>query len=307
MTSVVLTEKSYGIDAAGFVHLASFTNAKAAGYEFASLYVGGNFGVDKATVERVWAAQMAVQLNFERNANDALQGAQLGISHANAALNEASALGWLGESPVVFSGTDFGVATSQFAACDAYYQAVVNVFAGKPCGAYGPPSYLRHLATQSWLPFDFVLWQWAGAGAAEWWTSAKQIFVPTHDVSHIGCSVDENVTLRQYPFWSGYGVAPVEPDPLPTLEADMSLVFIKNAAGVVKAVDEDGYGRAINGAEFYGARKQSLDNAVLADDVTFDTWPVRPLAAPSGPVTVNVDYPALAKAIFDEQARRLSA
>jgi hypothetical protein len=231
VTSLVLPAGSFGIDAAGFAHLASFDAAVEAGYVFPSMYVGGIYDSGHAAVERAWAAGMVVQLNYERDAQAALGGASVGHSYTQDALRRChNDYGWEGESPLVFSPCDFSVTTSQFPACDAWHHAMVDdmLADGSVGGTYGPPFYLRHLSMQPWWPDDFVLWQWAGAGAVEPWTWAKQVFKPTHDVSHIGVAVDEDVTVKPYPFWSGYGpndpIKPEEGDTVPLNADDLNAI-----------------------------------------------------------------------------------
>jgi len=213
-TSVDLPVGSHGIDAAGMAGSLNYQPVADAGYRWMSMYVGGTYGVRRSNVDAAWAAGLHVILNFERAADAYLGGAVLGDSHARLGLQQGEALGWQGECPMIFSATDTNVASSNVWLADAYYHSMVDVFqsAGRVGGAYGPPSYLRHLVAQDWWPGEFPLWQWAGAGQVEAWTTVKQVFTPTHDVSAIGYTIDENHVYKPLAAWAPPGSTPSEDD-----------------------------------------------------------------------------------------------
>lgn len=220
MTAVLLQPKCWGMDAASFRRFTDFGRVKAVGSDWVSLYVDGNYGVNRDVVEAAWAAGLVVMLNFELSDQAAKNGYSQGVAHAKRAMSSSAALGFEGEAPLIFSGADFNPTAEQMPAVLDYHRALVDTYTLGIGGAYGPYRVLEPLSRQSWWPDDWPLWHWGGDGKTLYpWAWVKQgpggsYFNPT-----VGFNVDNNLLLKPMKFWAGYG-KPYVPDVIP--EDDMA-------------------------------------------------------------------------------------
>jgi hypothetical protein len=170
---------------------------------------------------------------------------------ANLAINEAIDLGFLGEAPLVFSGTDFSPVAAQMPAVLDYHRGLVDVFTphGWVGGAYGPRTVLTQLSTADFWPAGWPLWHWGGDGRTIYpWAWAKQWYGksnanPPHDNTPIGITVDENTLLKPMLFWSGYG-PDLPPDP-PESGVHPMATFL----GYVKINETGAYGGLVIGTD----------------------------------------------------------
>lgn len=205
MAVTVLEPGADGIDGAGLRGLASLQPVADAGYQWVSLYLGGNYGVSKWNVEAAWAAGLPVMLNYERSATLALGGYEAGRQAALTAMEQAQALGFTGEAPLIFSLTDFGPNAGQIPTVIDAHRGLVETYTLGAGGAYGPYSVLSQLARLPWWPDDWPLWHWAGDGTAIYdWAWVKQWYGhhTGHDNSQIPVTIDENTLLKPMGFWS---------------------------------------------------------------------------------------------------------
>lgn len=289
MTSVILPPDSTGTDTAS--NRLDYQKSHDAGHAFDSLYVGGDFGATRAMVEAVWRAGNVVQLNFEREDNEAAfaAGYSKGRQYSILAIDQSRELGWQGESPIVFSFADFNVQDVQLML--NVHHAIPDVF--EPLnltgGAYGPPAFLRILSVQPWWPKDYILWQWMGAGDVEWWTNVKQY---KRDVIG-GVAVDLSRTITPVEFWSGYGPNPKD--------NDMELRHDSN--GQVFQIDH-GFRWPMTGDYFYGVLKGTLapdwSGKVISyqvdDDAKLFAIPVGTISNPNVPTHFNISLTGEANA-----------
>lgn len=225
-----------GLDSVHFQNLLDWTPIRQAGYPWASIYIGGIYGTTKASIEAAWRAGVVLMPNFERSPDAAKGGALVGQIHAGTAVQQLQVLGFRGESPVVFSGSDTGFTVAELPAALDYHHALVDVLGpiGWTGGAYGLKRVMELLPLQSWWPPDWPIWHWGGDGYAMYsWAWAKQWyghkpkgmpepFHVEHDLSDIPFAVDENTLMRSMRFWSGYGDDKVDPIPL---EDDMPKII----------------------------------------------------------------------------------
>lgn len=256
MTSVLLQPRCDGVDGVSLRNLRDWSAIPAAGYGWASVYLGGNYGVTSVAIEAAWDAGIPLMLNYERNPGDAKKGYPAGKLAAQTALAQAKALGFQGEAPLPFSAADEGFADSELAAGLAYHRALVDVFTpeGWVGGAYGLKKLMELLPQQSWWPEDWPIWHWGGDGYTIYdWAWAKQWYgraplsvysPPKPPKPNVGFTVDENTLLKPMKFWSGYGAdKPPDPDPQPPLDpqeepmtdAEVNLIVSR----VVTAVSAD--------------------------------------------------------------------
>lgn len=226
MTSVLLAPRCWGMDAAGFRRFTDFARVKAAGADWVSLYIDGNNGVNRPVVEAAWSAGLRVMLNFELYEQAAKYGYDQGVIHARRAMFAATDLGFLGESPLIFSGADFNPTAAQLPAVLDYHRALVDTYTLGPGGAYGPRSVLERLSQQPWWPADWPLWHWGGDGLTTGpdglptyyfpWAWVKQGPGGSYFNATVGLQVDNNLLLKPMRFWTGYGPdKPLDPDVLP--------------------------------------------------------------------------------------------
>lgn len=217
---------AWGIDGAGMAGTTNYLPVAQAGYRFMSMYLGGRYGVHRNNVEAAWAVGLPVVLNWERDANYWTKGYVAGVEAARIAVEvDAPALGWEGQGPIIFSFADSNV--SDVGLADETHRGMVDGMQGRGRvgGAYGPPVYLRHLVQQPWWPQAWPLWQWAGAGGVEWWTTIKQEFNHTHNNTAVGFAVDENYTVQPVTAWTGDGLNPEEEDLTPDEHQLLQSIF----------------------------------------------------------------------------------
>jgi len=92
--------------------------------------------VTPAEVAALHAAGIALILNWEQSAGDALGGASLGSMHGIAAKARAETLGYPHELPIVKS-CDTGVTRAQLPTVEAHLRAFAAAIAPYPLGVYG--------------------------------------------------------------------------------------------------------------------------------------------------------------------------
>lgn len=207
---------SWCIDAAGMKGTTNYLPVWQRGFRGMSGYIAGTYDIPQKCIDAWWdLPDTWWQLNYERDPRAGLGGAPVGAAYAKDGLRRIRDKGHLRETALIFSFVDFGPTAAQFPVIDACHRAMVDVCLadGQMPGAYGPPSYLRHLAVQPWWPAGGVLWQWGGGGAPEWWTTVKQagpFSTPAiaHDLSGFGFAADENWLVTPMKGWAGYGIHP---------------------------------------------------------------------------------------------------
>lgn len=251
MTSLLLAgdgglqdDASWCIDAAGMASTTNYVPVRLAGFRGQSGYTAGRYAIAREHLEAWWEMGGWWMLNYELNPYAGLGGAELGHRYAQDFLQIAADLGHQGETALIFSLVDFGPTASQFPILDETHERVVVdlLDAGRDPGFYLPPVYGRHVAVQPWWPATGVLWQWAGAGDPEWWTTVKQHYKPMKDVSGIPFAVDENYVHRPMLVWTGYGE-----DPQPSTGVTMRQ-FVRNAEPFPPFVDDYGQ-QQVNGGD----------------------------------------------------------
>lgn len=238
MTSIVMPPGSMGVDGVSLSTLRDFSKVREAGFQWVSLYLGGNYGVKSYAIEAAWAAGLPVMLNYERSASDAKNGYPAGKRAAETALTQASALGFRGEAPLPFSAADEHFVDLAGAGLD-YHRALVDVLTpqGWVGGAYGFREMLALIDKQGWWPATWPLWHWGGDGSTIYpWTWVKQGPGGSYFDKTIGLQVDRNKLYKPMRFWSGYGpdhVDPQEDDMTPAQEAKLDSVIAADAAILV--------------------------------------------------------------------------
>lgn len=293
MTSVLLPAGTDGLDGVSLSKLTDWTPVAQAGYPWASVYIGGLYGVTRAAIEAAWRAAISLMPNYERAADAAKGGYSSGLLAARTAITQLGELGFLGECPVVFSGSDAGFTDGELAAAMDYHRAIVDTFRAHglvtgqpwPGGAYGLRKVMEMLAQQAWWPSDWPIWHWGGDGyVMYWWATAKQWYghkpkgmPPPYDVEHdtsgIPFAFDENTLLKPMRFWSGYGLD--TPPPTPGKGDEMS-VFRYTPEGYVAEVSM-GHKIWITGDYFYGVVQGQLHGSGVTSPVNIYAEPA-PLA-----------------------------
>lgn len=308
------------LDAAGFVALEALRNALSLPYvDGVSGYEGARYGLTKQHVKMVFDMGKCFGPNWERRGNEAMFGAGAWAIDSARATMESWDLDW-SLCPTIFSAVDFSTVPSQYNQLDYWHHTLVDHgleinFWG---GYYGDWDYGEHLVAQDWWPRHWMVWTWGGDG--------KRIITGSHmkqwygypsnnDYSTIGCIVDESTVLGPMVMATSYE----SPNPVEVLMPGHVTYGQRSDGSFIQIVDRlDGtqgwrhVGEIPGGAGGFYAQHPSGqgvnpvgDNECNAmghyDNVQDQQW----LAAHSGGNNASVDYAALAKAVVDEEARRL--
>jgi hypothetical protein len=226
MTSVLLQPDSTGVDGVSLSTLRDFSKVVDAGFQWVSLYLGGDYGVKPYAIEAAWNAGLRVMLNYERTPDAAKGGYRVGEQAARTAITQARQLGFNGECPLPFSAADEHFSDIAGAGLD-YHRALVDVLGpiSWTGGAYGFYEMLALLAQQDWWPDDWPLWHWGGDGRAIYpWTWVKQGPGGSYFDPVIGLRVDRNRLYKPMKFWSGYGADKLDPTEDDMTEAELRAI-----------------------------------------------------------------------------------
>lgn len=265
MTSVLLQPGTRGCDGVSLSTLRDFSKVRAAGYEWVSLYLGGNYYVRPYAIEAAWAAGLPVMLNYERSEDDAKNGYPAGKRAAETALRQAQELGFHGEAPLPFSAADKHFADLAGAGLD-YHRALVDVFTphGWTGGAYGFREMLALIAQQEWWPDDWPLWHWGGDGSTIYpWTWVKQGPGGSYFDTTIGLQVDNNRLYKPMRFWSGYGTDKIEEPDMTSEEHDAVMKTEGMVNDILRYVSVPDPG---HGTSMYWAALETHGAIVRTDD-----------------------------------------
>jgi hypothetical protein len=233
MTSVLLQPQCDGVDSINLSKLRDWSIISDAGYTWAAVYIGGDYGVQGYAIKAAWDAGILLMPNYERNGGAAKGGYQVGKLAATTAIQQLEALGFQGECPVIFSGCDEGFENWQLPAAMDYHRAIVDVFTAKGWvgGSYGLKKVMELLPQQPWWPADWPIWHWGGDGfviypwawVKQWYGKKPAILGDPRDNSGIKFTVDENTQFIAMKFWSGYGADKIEPTPPPTQQGALAM------------------------------------------------------------------------------------
>lgn len=275
---------SWCVDGAGMKGVTNYVPVWERGFRGMSGYIAGRYDIPTANLEAWWALPDTWwMLNYERDPAAGLGGAPTGTAYAKDALARIRDKGHLRETALIFSFVDFGPTAAQFPVLDACHRAMVDVCLTdtQTPGAYGPPSYLRHLAAQPWWPAGGVLWQWGGGGAPEWWTTVKQAGPSStpkiaHNLSGFGFTADENWLVTPMRGWAGYGIKPPPPQP----SGDDDMIYRYSPEGYVAEI-ANGHKTWVTGDYFYGVVQGQLRGSGVVSGVGIYAEPA-PLALIQG-------------------------
>lgn len=309
MTSLLLQPDATMVDGVSLTYLPDHSVIKKAGYQAEILYVANKYGTNRTAIERAWAAGVPVMLNYEGIEDDAKNGYPAGKRAALLAIVEAKKLGFNGDCPLPFSGSDRHFADIWGAGLQ-YHRALVDVFSsiGWVAGAYGFKEMLAALSQQTWWPDDWPLWHWGGDGTAHYdWAHVKQGPGGSYYNPVIKCSVDHNLLLKPMRFWTGDGPDQPPPSPppppKPSQPKDTEMPVFKRAPdGTVWERVIDGRGRvakrrvgnpenpASGGNDVFGwCDIPNIDAIGVLDQGSFDGLPVAEYPVGSvGPHTHSV-------------------
>ncbi len=151
----------YGVDYAW--GRPSLSGLKADGYEFVVRYLsydttGKNLSPGEA--QAIIGAGLDVVSNLEWGAQDALQGYNLGVQHAQAADSQARADGMPSGRPIYFS-IDFDAQPSQQGAINAYFDGVASVIGRDRTGAYGGYGVISRLFDDGKIAWGWQTYAWS--------------------------------------------------------------------------------------------------------------------------------------------------
>lgn len=167
------------------------------GYSFVSRYLAydspSTHGkiLFKPEYDALRAAGVAVVLNWEQGAKDALGGWSTGVAHATEALRQARALG-IGGNPAIYFSVDWDVTPAQQATVNSYLQGCAAVVGGaQNVGVYGGYYTVKRaldagVAAYGWQTFAWSGGQWDTRTAARQTTILTNYDVNTTDSADFG-------------------------------------------------------------------------------------------------------------------------
>ena len=181
---------------------------KAAGASFTCRYLSwlpNGKVINKAEVDNLIAAGIAVVLNWESTGTDAVQGYQAGVSDASEAQRQATALG-LPHSILYFS-LDWDFQPNDLGPVAAYFQGVASVIGLNRTGAYG-----GILAIKALFDGGLIAWGWQTyAWSNEQWDHRAQLHQVQNGVNIGPATVDiDEAVAADF----GQNPAPKPPEPV---------------------------------------------------------------------------------------------
>lgn len=164
---------------------------RAAGYTWASRYLGGSASKDLTPAERdaLWAAGLDIVCNWESAAGAAKKGRAQGVADAKAALRQANALGVPSDRPIYFS-YDFGPPYS-WAVIEGYAAGVVSVLGVTRAGAYGGYDLIEHLRAKGLAAWFWQTYAWSSGR----WSSAAHIRQVQNGITVDGADCDRDQAM----------------------------------------------------------------------------------------------------------------
>lgn len=175
----------------------------AAGITFVCRYEsGGTSGKNVHTDEvvKLWAAGIAMILNWEQSAGDALQGAALGATQGATAKAHAEAIAYPHELPIVCS-VDTGVTPWTIGLVEGYLRAFAKAIAPYPLGVYGGTTIINRVA-------DICVLGWQANASS--WSPLPSLNVHVRQFAQAADhQTDADVCIRPFKAWLPH------PDPTP--------------------------------------------------------------------------------------------
>lgn len=189
------------------------------GKTFAGRYFGPGGSWKHATPQEVGAliaSGLSVFALAEGAANDALQGYQLGRSHAISANNATAAAGMPGDRPIYFN-VDFDMTTAQRSPVAAYFDGAASIVGIDRVGLYGGYRTVSWAATEGIATWFMQTSSWSQGK----WSTANHIEQYSHGVKVCGASVDLNRSMKvdfgQWPHpTESFGSVPDQSPPVVT-------------------------------------------------------------------------------------------
>lgn len=179
----------------------SIPGLAAAGKYFACRYLSYNTtGKNLTTGERdaLFAAGLAICLNWENRSDDASDGYSGGVRNAREALRQASALGFPPDRPIYFSIDEDTSGTP--ARVDAYLKGIGSVMPVALIGVYGGLATVRRAHEQGLATWLWQTYAWS-RGA---WYAAAHVQQYRNGVMVAGADVDLNrAMVTDYGQWTG--------------------------------------------------------------------------------------------------------
>jgi LysM repeat protein len=187
-------------------------NIASAGYTGVSRYLSYNTdGKNLSPGERddLRSHGLAIMLNFEAGAQNALGGLNQGVADAHQALNLANGLGYPLGCAIYFS-VDFDATPEQQTPINAYFDGIKEVLPLSRIGCYGGFWVVKRVWEAGKASFLWQTLAWSGGQlypAAHLYQNGETAFSG-------GADVDE--VLGAYGEWPAQGNAPQPPVPAPT-------------------------------------------------------------------------------------------
>jgi len=162
-----------------------------AGYTFAVRYLSDNTTGKNLTgpeASALIAAGLAVVVNWESGASDALEGKGRGASDAAEAVRQAAEVGAPVDRPIYFA-VDFDATADQQPAIDAYFDGVASVIGVARTGAYAGFGPLQRLFDAGKIAYGWQTYAWSGGR----WDLRAQLRQVRNSVVIAGgeCDLDE--------------------------------------------------------------------------------------------------------------------
>jgi hypothetical protein len=181
---------------------------KSEGYTFVSRYLsydtsGKNLTPGEANALK--AAGLDIVVNWEQGGDDALDGYQRGVQHAQAAEAQAHADGMPAGRPIYFS-VDFDAQPSQQGAINAYMDGVASVIGRSRTGAYGGFHLIQRLFDQGKIAWGWQTYAWSGGK----WDPRAQVRQIQNGIENGSCDKDQAIAA-DFGQWGATQAPPLPP------------------------------------------------------------------------------------------------
>jgi hypothetical protein len=186
----------------------SISSLQSSGYAFVCRYLsdsGNPKNISASEVVALEQGDISIVLVWEQGGEDSLNGSSYGAQQAQAALDEANALGMPSDRPIYFA-IDFDPSSSQLAEIANYFDGVASVLGVSRTGAYGGYGAINYLFNEGKIAYGWQTYAWS----AGQWDGRAQLRQVQNDIDNGNEDLDE-AEASDYGQWGGSNGKPPPP------------------------------------------------------------------------------------------------
>lgn len=282
----------------------------AAGHAGVIRYIGTpgrTKNITKAEYQDMTSRGVGVALVYENHAGDAGGGFSAGVTAARNARADANSIGFPGSRPIYFAVDSDQVSPANFAAVSAYLDGAASILGDRArVGVYGEYDVIEK-NVGSHAAYGWQTAAWSGGKRS----SKAAIFQRLGQTYVGGIQVDINDILASD--WGQHSAS--EGDMTPDEFLNTKVTWWDNQAVTVKNLLAEVFisARGLNGRPAFDGQTDIVALPPLVDIKAAVTKPVPAvvdldaLAAKVAALAPTIDYAALAKAVNDDNARRMES